>query len=104
MQTYTDKEVFNQRFSEMNQDKKVKERERAYDGWLVDYETEIEKRQSTIVDLGCGLGNNTLYLVEKGKQVLACDYSEIAIETIKKEIPKARNQNFRYGTGIPNRR
>ncbi len=42
MQTYTKKEVFNQRFAEMNQLEEVKKRERTYDGWLFDYETEIE--------------------------------------------------------------
>lgn len=94
MQQYTDKEVFNQRFIEMNQDSKVKQREQAYDGWLADYETEIEKCATPIIDLGCGLGNNTLYLLEKGKEVLACDYSEVAIETIQKEIPEAKTKLF----------
>lgn len=94
MQQYTDKEVFNRRFLEMNEDEKVKKREQAYDGWLEEYETEIEVCQTPIVDLGCGLGNNTFFLIEKGKDVLACDYSEIAIETIQKEMPKAKTKLF----------
>ena len=65
MQEYTSKEVFNQRFMEMNDDPKVKNREIAYDNWLADYEAEIEKCETVIVDLGCGLGNNTYFLIEK---------------------------------------
>lgn len=94
MQKYTDKEVFNQRFVEMNQDIRVKLREQAYDNWLTDYETEIEKCTTPIIDLGCGLGNNTLYLLEKGKEVVACDYAEVAIKTIEKEMPKAQTKLF----------
>lgn len=101
MQQYTDKEVFNQRFSNINEEMKVKKRETKYDEWLADYETEIENCQSTIVDLGCGLGNNTLYLIQKGKQVLACDYSEVAIQTIQKEIPQASTKLFDMSQGFP---
>ncbi len=94
MQQYADKEVFNQRFVEINQDIRVKLREQAYDNWLTDYETEIEKCTTPIIDLGCGLGNNTLYLLEKGKEVVACDYAEVAIKTIEKEMPKAQTKLF----------
>lgn len=101
MEKYTDKEVFNKRFLVMNEDIKVKDRERKYDGWLLDYEDEINKCNTPIVDLGCGLGNNTIYLLQKGKDVLACDYSEVAIETIKKEIPKAKTKLFDMSQGFP---
>lgn len=101
MQTYTKKEVFNQRFAEMNQLEEVKKRERTYDGWLFDYETEIENCQTPIVDLGCGMGNNTIYLIEKGKNVMACDYSEVAIQTIQDEIPQAQTKLFDMSQKIP---
>ena len=91
---YTDKEVFNQRFVEINEDESVKIRETTYDNWLKDYEQEIENCQTPIVDLGCGLGNNTFYLLQKGKEVLACDYSEVAIETLQKEAPQAKTCLF----------
>lgn len=91
---YTNKEVFNQRFAEMNEEEAVKIRETTYDNWLEDYEQEIETCQTVIVDLGCGLGNNTFYLLQKGKEVLACDYSEVAIETLQKEAPQAKTCFF----------
>lgn len=94
MQEYTDKEVFDERFIYMLENPEIKNREQAYDNWLDDYEEEIEKCETPIVDLGCGLGNNTFYLIEKGKEVLACDYSKVAIETIQKEIPKAKTKLF----------
>ena len=101
MQKYTDKEVFNQRFIEINSNVEQKNREVIYDGWLADYEAEIEKCNTTIVDLGCGLGNNTLFLLEKGKEVLACDYADIAIETIKREMPKAKTKLFDMSQTFP---
>lgn len=100
-QQYTDKEVFNQRFAEMNEDKTVKIRETTYDNWLKDYEKEIESCETPIVDLGCGLGNNTFYLLQKEKQVLACDYSEVAIETIQKEAPQAKTSLFDMTKNFP---
>lgn len=91
---YTDKEVFNERFAEINQNISIKERETKYDDWLKDYEVEIENCKTPIVDLGCGLGNNTFYLLQKGKEVLACDYSEVALETIQKEAPQIKTCLF----------
>ncbi len=91
---YTDKEVFNERFTNLKQDEAAKQKENRYDDWLKDYEAEIENCKTPIVDLGCGLGNNVCYLLEKGKEVLACDYSEVALETIKKEYPKAKTCLF----------
>ena len=101
MQEYTSKEVFNQRFMEMNDDPKVKNREIAYDNWLADYETEIEKCETEIVDLGCGLGNNTYFLIGKGKEVLACDISEVAIETLQKDVPQAKTKLFDMAQKFP---
>lgn len=94
MQNYTDRETFEERFQFMLENPTIKNREQTYDNWLNDYEEEIEKCKTPIVDLGCGLGNNTRYLIEKGKEVLACDYSKLAIETIQKEMPKAKTSLF----------
>ncbi len=101
MQEYTSKEVFNQRFVEMNSDEKVKNRETTYDNWLADYEAEIEKCETAIVDLGCGLGNNTYFLIGKGKEVLACDYSEVAIETLQKDVPQVKTKLFDMAQKFP---
>lgn len=58
-----------------------------YDDWLDEFEPIISKINTEIIDLGCGVtGNNTLYLLEKGKKVISCDF---AIEALK-EIDKIK--------------
>ena len=55
-----------------------------YDEWLNEFESIISNVKTEIVDLGCGVtGNNTLYLLEKGKQVISCDFAEEALNVIK---------------------
>ena len=55
-----------------------------YDEWFYDFESIISNVKTEIVDLGCGVtGNNTLYLLEKGKQVISCDFAEEALNVIK---------------------
>lgn len=58
-----------------------------YDNWLDNYLNIINKCKTEILDLGCGLGNDSLYLTEKGFNVIACDYSTIAVEKVQQEIP-----------------
>lgn len=58
------------------------------DGWLNNFKSIIEKCKSPILDLGCGGGNDTLYFIENGKSVIACDQSINAIRNIKKNFPE----------------
>jgi len=64
-------------------------REITYDNWLDNYKDIIESCNSTILDLGCGAGNDTLYLIERNKNVLSCDYSQIALDKVKQNIEGA---------------
>ena len=50
-----------------------------YDNWLVDYKDILNKCKTKVLDLGCGTGKDALYLTKKF-DVLACDYSDVAIE------------------------
>jgi SAM-dependent methyltransferase len=43
-----------------------------------------------VLDLGCRLGNNTQYLIERGFDVIATDFSTVALCAINKNIPKAK--------------
>ena len=55
-----------------------------YDEWLDEFESIISNVETEIVDLGCGVtGNNTLYLLEKGKKVVSCDFAEEALNVVK---------------------
>ena len=59
-----------------------------YDDWLDTFEAVIDGCETPVIDLGCGSGNDTLYLIERGKRVIACDYAQNAIRNIKKNFPE----------------
>lgn len=58
------------------------------DDWLDKFESIIKDCSTPILDLGCGSGNDTLYLIEKGKEVISCDQSSNAISNIIKNFPE----------------
>ncbi|MCR5507477.1 MAG: class I SAM-dependent methyltransferase [Lachnospiraceae bacterium] len=60
------------------------------DNWLERFDDIIMGSKKPVLDLGCGGGNDTLYLLSKGKQVIACDQSEAAIENIKRNFPEVK--------------
>ena len=58
------------------------------DDWLDRFDSIITDCKSPVLDLGCGGGNDTLYFIEKGKKVIACDQSMNAINNIQKNFPE----------------
>lgn len=72
-----------------------------YDDWLSKYDNIIDLSKKEVIDLGCGTGNNSLYLLEKGKQVVACDYSDEAIRIINEHLPNVRTLKFDMTEGFP---
>ena len=73
-----------------------------YDSWLDNYSDVIDGCQSEIIDLGCGVtGNNTLYLIQKGKKVISCDFAEEALKVIDENIPNSKTMLFDMLDGIP---
>ena len=61
------------------------------DNWLDVFSDIIDNCNSPILDLGCGSGNNSLYLINRGKEVYAADQSENAINNIRKNFPEIAN-------------
>lgn len=62
-----------------------------YDLWLDEYKDILEKnKNSTILDLGCGIGADTLYLIERGYKVLSCDFSTAALKNIQNNISNSK--------------
>ena len=58
-----------------------------YDLWLDDYSKDLEKfNESKFLDLGCGIGADTQYLIERGYKVISVDYSKEAINNINLNI------------------
>lgn len=62
-----------------------------YDNWLEDYKAILDSNKNTeILDLGCGIGADTLYLTERGFSVFSCDFSTEALNNIKNSIPNSK--------------
>jgi len=73
-----------------------------YDGWLDIWEKDIRECTGPIIDLGCGVGNNTKYLLEKGKEVIPCDFAHRAITNIKNTFPQVTQAKcFDMTKGLP---
>lgn len=73
-----------------------------YDLWLDKYTDLLEKSANTpVVDLGCGLGNDSRYLSERGYKVIACDISEVAVEHVRKHFPSVNALTFDMLHGLP---
>lgn len=72
------------------------------DDWLVEYDSIIDKCDTPILDLGCGSGNDTFHFLSKGKMVIACDQSEVAIGLIQKNFPDVMGAEcFNMLDGLP---
>lgn len=73
-----------------------------YDDWLDEFKDIIDNVNSEIIDLGCGVtGNNTLYLLERNKKVLSCDFAEEALNVIRKHIPSSKTICFDMTESFP---
>ena len=60
------------------------------------FEEEFDKNipDKTAIDLGCGAGNETKYLIKKGFKVTAVDKEERVIELIEKQVENKANLDF----------
>lgn len=76
------------------------------DDWLDKYwetylSTASQGGGGLIVDLGCGVGNNTRYLVDHGLSPIACDISEKAISTLHSFLPNVQTLCLDMTEGLP---
>ena len=72
------------------------------DDWLEIFDDIIRDCKTPVLDLGCGTGNDTMYLLDKGKQVISCDLSENAIANIKNNFPEVLEAKcFNMLEGLP---
>lgn len=72
-----------------------------YDCWLDNYKEFLNRCQTKVLDLGCGMGNNTLYLLERGFDVVALDYSQVALSSIKNKFKNVETMLFDISTPLP---
>jgi SAM-dependent methyltransferase len=73
-----------------------------YDDWLDKYGEILSTSKDTpVIDLGCGLGNNTLYLYEQGYQVISCDFAEAALQRLSHFLPNPITRLFDLRSRFP---
>lgn len=76
-----------------------------YDNWLAKYNDLLQNVISLpVLDLGCGLGSDTLHLTELGYNVLSADFSKEALKKIKRSISNTRLLQFDFHNGLPFRK
>lgn len=68
--------------------KEYKREEIIVDDWLDKFKDIIDNSLFPILDLGCGSGNDTLYLINRNKKIISCDQSINAINNIRKNFPE----------------
>ncbi len=72
------------------------------DDWLEEFTAIIEGCSTPVIELGCGRGNDTVYLTGKGKKVIACDQSKNALHHIKVNFPEIYDTKcFNMLNGLP---
>ncbi|WP_426453779.1 methyltransferase domain-containing protein [Paenibacillus sp. S-38] len=73
-----------------------------YDLWLEAFLPQLEaSRDMPVIDLGCGAGNDTLYLSERGFHVIACDASAEALRRLKERVPEAEARQLDLTEPLP---
>lgn len=73
-----------------------------YDLWLDKYEHILNASKDTsIIDLGCGLGNDTMYLYERHYNIISCDYSEEALKKLELFMDNPVTRLFDMKDGLP---
>lgn len=72
------------------------------DNWLDQFSHLLEASKDTpIIDLGCGFGNDSLYLCERGYPVISCDYAREALDRLTHFIPCPDVRCFDMREGLP---
>ncbi|MBN2626175.1 MAG: methyltransferase domain-containing protein [Spirochaetales bacterium] len=70
--------------------------------WLDKFEEILSADPSgEILDLGCGRGYDSLYLLNRGYSVLSCDISPVALESLAARDDRARVRCFDMSKGLP---
>lgn len=72
-----------------------------YDNWLDDYKEVLDNCKTEVLDLGCGVGNDTLHLTERGFKVIACDYSEVALDHLKEQLKDVKTMQLDISQPLP---
>lgn len=81
--------------------KKYSAEKPVYDNWLDEHLKCFENVKTPVLDLGCGTGNDALYLTQKGFDVLAVDFSTEALKYVEKHISAAKTKLVDISKKLP---
>ena len=72
------------------------------DPWLERWLPQLaEARDVPVLELGCGIGQDTRYLVDRGLRVIAGDYSRAALDTARELAAPAAFVQYDLRDGLP---
>jgi len=72
------------------------------DIWMENYNDIIWNiNNKNAIDLGCGLGQDSIWLFGQGFNVISCDFSEKATNKFRAMYPNANIMNFDIVDGLP---
>ena len=72
------------------------------DNWMEKYKNEICKNEyKKAIDLGCGIGQDTRWLMDNGFDVISCDISEIALNKLKELISNSKTMQIDVKEKLP---
>lgn len=72
------------------------------DLWIEKYKDIFDKiKKGKAIDLGCGLGQYTEYMISKGFEVISCDISKNVLDRLKLKYPDVETLEFDMSESFP---
>lgn len=72
------------------------------DSWMEKYIDDMNKVEcKNAIDLGCGIGQDTKWLLDKGFDVISCDFSKRALDKLKESIPNSKTMQIDIKEKLP---
>lgn len=72
-----------------------------YSKWLDKYAEKISSCGTKVLDLGCGIGYDSDYLTRKGLEVIACDFSDVALRRLQERVPDVKTMLLDISEPLP---
>ncbi len=72
------------------------------DNWMEKYkEIIVDRSLKKAIDLGCGIGQDTKWLIDNDFDVVSCDISDIALSRLKEMIPNSKTMQIDVKKKLP---
>lgn len=81
--------------------RRIGDKQTSRDSWLERWLEVLEVGEAPILELGCGAGLDTRFLIERGFSVIATDFSEEALELTRRSTLTAEVMRLDMTLGLP---